>query len=509
APPPDDPPPRGHRGTGDGGGKKMRILAWVSIATTTVMVAGALTGYTIYRDAFGNINKKSFNGDIITPRPPATGALNVLLVGSDTRAGKGNARYGQQLSRTENAGGKRTDTIILMHLSPNRDKAQLISFPRDSMVQIPQCKNETTKQHMPPRRDMINSAYNAGGIACTISTLETLTGIRINHFVEVDFSGFKNIVDALGGIPVCLRSGVDDRKSKLKLPPGRSILNGEQALGFVRLRAYGDGSDIQRIRRQQLFLSKVVQKATSGELLTNPGMLTGFIKAAAQSVTMDPELADNTAKLLEIAQSAKEMTAGGVKFITVPWMPDPADKNRVVWRPESVELFNAIKSDVEVATPQPSASASTKPKVTVKPEQVQVQVLNGTTTKGKAREVADLLSKQGFKVTEVGNWQAPDGAPQPTTEIRYAKKAPAGGDYAGVLAGMLVPKPAPTAGKVKPTSADPYTSPVPLPSASPPAKDAPVVQLVIGTDFKSVKVERLPDSVNNNTITANQKNVCV
>ncbi|MEV0233247.1 LCP family protein [Nonomuraea sp. NPDC050786] len=510
-PPPDDRSARGHRGGGDGGGQnKMRILAWVSIGLTTVMVAGALTGYTVYRDAFGNIKKKSVNSDIINPRPPDTGALNVLLVGSDTRAGKGNAKYGQQLARTADAGGKRTDTIILMHLSPNRDKARLISFPRDSMVQIPKCKNETTKQEMAPRRDMINSAYNSGGIACTISTIETLTGIRVNHFVEVDFSGFKNIVDALGGIEICLKSGVNDKNSKLVLPPGKSLLNGEKALGYVRLRHYGDGSDIQRIKRQQIFLSKVVAKATSSELLTDVGKLRAFIKAAAGSVTMDPELANDTEQLINIAMSAKQLTAGGVKFTTIPWGPDPEDKNRVVWRqPDANELFTSIKTDTEVATPAPSASASTgtKPKVTIKPEQVKVQVLNGTKTLGKAREVADQLAKEGFNVVGVGNYEAAGGQSLAKSEIHYAKTIETAPDYASTLAGAVVPKPAPAAGKVTATNPQPYTAPTPVTSAAP--KGTPVMQLVVGEDFESVKVTKLPDSVNNSTITASeQKNTC-
>ncbi|MER6943313.1 LCP family protein [Nonomuraea sp. NPDC000554] len=512
-PPPEDLPPRSHRSGGGSGAGKMRILAWISIAATTLMVGGALTGYTVYRDALGSINKKDFEQDIIGTRPPDTGALNVLLVGSDTRAGKGNARYGQKLAREADAGGKRTDTIILLHISPNRDQARLISFPRDSMVDIPACKNETTKQTIQARRDMINSAYNSGGIACTISTLEKLTGIRIDHFAEVDFSGFKNIVDALGGIQICLKSGVNDKNSKLVLPPGKSLLDGEKALGFVRLRHYGDGSDIQRIRRQQLFLSKVVAKAMSSELLTDVPKLTGFIKAAAQSVTMDPDLANDPSQLIELAQSVQKLTTGGVKFTTIPWTPDPEDKNRVVWKqPDANELFNAIKADVELpsASPSASASASTKPKVAIKPEQVQVQVLNGTTTMGKAREVADMLAKEGFKVTGLGNYQATEGKSQATTEVRYAKNAAEGADYAGVLSAALTPKPAPTSGKVRPTTTDVYTPSVPAPTASASAKGAPVIQLVVGSDFKAVKPTKLPDSVNQSTVTASeQKNVCV
>ncbi|WP_049566146.1 LCP family protein [Nonomuraea sp. SBT364] len=513
-PPPPDEPPRGHRGRGRGnGGNKMRVLAWVSIAATTVMVAGSLTGYTVYRDAFGSINQKAVKDDILTERPRDTGALNVLLVGSDTRAGEGNAKYGQELARTADAGGKRTDTIIVMHISPNRDSARLISFPRDSMVTIPKCKNETTKQEMPPQRAMINSAYNSGGIACTISTLETLTGIRINHFVEVDFSGFKNIVDALGGIEICLKSGVDDKDSKLKLPPGRSVLLGEQALGYVRLRKYGDNSDIQRIKRQQIFLSKVVAKATSGDLLTDPGKLTSFVTAAAQSVTMDPELANNPQKLIDIAMSARELTAKDVKFTTIPWVPDPEDENRVVWKqPDATELFQAIINDTEIkeTEPTPKASASSKPKLALKPEQVQVQVLNGTTTPGKAREVADQLTKQGFKVTALGNYQSPGGQSLAKTEVHYPKTATTGADYAGKLAEELSPEPQPEAGKVKATTTEPYNAAQTTGAATTTAKQAPVVQLIVGADFKSVKVTKLSESVENSTIKASeQKNVCV
>ncbi|MFG1942011.1 LCP family protein [Nonomuraea sp. NPDC048826] len=511
APPPPKEPPRGGRGEAGGGNGKMRVLAWVSIAATSLMVAGSLTGYVAYRDAFGAINKKDVKDDIINPRPRDTGALNVLLVGSDTRAGDGNARYGQETARLADAGGKRTDTIILLHISPNRDQARLISFPRDSMVEIPKCKNEKTEQEMPPHRAMINSAYNDGGIACTMSTLETLTGIRVNHFVEVDFSGFKNIVDSLGGIEICLKSGVNDRNSKLVLPAGKSLLNGEKALGYVRLRNYGDGSDIQRIKRQQIFLSKVIAKATSNDLLTDPVKLRGFIKSAAQSVTMDPDLANDPQKLLDIATSAKDLTAKGVKLTTVPWVPDAENENRVVWQqPAAGELFTSIINDTDLPDPEPTATTST-PKVTVKPQQVRVQVLNATGEPGKAREVADQLAKEGFQVAGLGNYSGADGKPVATTEVRYPKTAQTGTDHAGVLAKKLNPAPDPEAGKVKPSNTEPYTptvAPTSTPSAT--AKKGPVLQLVIGTDFKGVKITQLSEAVEKNTITASQqRNVCV
>lgn len=507
-------PSHGRRAAKGGDGqKRSRVLAWVSIVVTGVFVIVSLTGYTLFRSALGNVRTEDPNKDIVNARPAnLTGALNVLIVGSDTRDGKGNARYGQQAARM--GAGKRTDTIILMHISPTRDKATLISFPRDSMVDIPQCKNEANKnQIMPPRRDMINAAYSAGGIACTMTTIETLTDIRVDHFVEVDFSGFKNIVDALGGIQICLKNPVNDKASKLQLPRGRQTLDGEKALGYVRLRHYGDGSDIQRIKRQQIFLSQVVKKATSGDLLGNPIKLVDFVNSAAASVTMDKDLAGNSSKLLEIAQSAKSLTASGVKFITVPWIPDPEKPEaRVVWNPTlAPKLFQAIKSDVDIPTPSPSASASTKPKVALKPHQVKVQVLNGTTTQGKAKQVADALSEQGFQVVGVGN-APPPAAGAAKTKLLYAKKATDALDYTDVVNGKLLTKVTPGAGKLKPSSTEVYTWTGA--SATPPPAEGgdgqpPVLQLIVGDDFKGVKAStEIPEAIKDSAVTADTKNIC-
>ncbi|MFD0655603.1 LCP family protein, partial [Thermocatellispora tengchongensis] len=437
----------------------------------------------------------------------STGALNVLLVGSDTREGD-NLKYGQKMLNA----GKRTDTIILMHISPNRDNATLISFPRDSVVQIPACQAENGTQ-LAPRTEMINAAYNEGGIACTIKTLETLTKIRIDHFVEVDFTGFKNIVDALGGIRVCLRTAVNDKKAKLTLPAGWQVLKGEAALGYVRLRNYGDGSDIQRIKRQQVFLSQVVKKATSSDLLTNPARLLSFINAAASSVTMDSELANNTETLVQIAQSARALTASGVKFITVPWGPHPDDKNRVIWKqPDADDLFNRIRSDVEIqptATPSPSGTTSAKP--AIKPGDVRIQVLNGTSVPGRAKTVAEALVAQGFNVTHVGN--APlAGADQPQTKLLYARNAANGADYAAPVAAKLLNKVTPAAGKIKPSTVEPYV-PEPADGAATPTPAAsagtagtaqtPVIQLVIGADWEGVKAPvKIPDSLKDNVVDA-------
>ncbi|MCG5218356.1 LCP family protein [Streptosporangium sp. KLBMP 9127] len=503
--PPYDDPPRGRRRKGGGdGGKRMKLLAWGSIALTGILVAVTLTGYGLYRVALSGINTEDLSKKLSKNRPVNdTGALNILIVGSDTREGD-NLRYGQKMANA----GKRTDTMILMHISPNRDNATLVSFPRDSVVQIPQCTGDNGALY-PPKIEMINAAYNQGGIACTINTLEALTKIRIDHHVEVDFTGFKNIVDALGGIRVCLKQPVADKKAKLELAAGWHNLKGEAALGYVRLRNYGDGSDTQRIKRQQVFLSQVVKKATSSDLISNPGKLLDLIQAAGASVTMDTELASSTDTLLRIAQSARALTASGVKFTTVPGGPHPDDKNRVQWRqPDANNLFDSIRRDIEIkptAAPKPSTSTSTAPKPTIKAGDVKIQVLNGTNVPGRAKEVADALTEQGFKVTQVGNGFLPGGVEQPKTKLLYAKNAADGADYAAPIVGKLINKVSAQAGKIKPVSSEPYiaTSATPAPRGAATATKGPVIQLVIGADWEGVKAPvKIPDSVKDSVVDA-------
>ncbi|WP_329090458.1 MULTISPECIES: LCP family protein [unclassified Streptosporangium] len=502
--PPGDLPTQPGEATPRGKNRKQRKLtvgAWAGIAATGLLVLGTLGGYGVYRNTFSNISGLKIDDKLGNDRPAAIkGALNVLIVGSDTREGD-NLKYGQKMANA----GKRTDTIILMHIAPDRDKATFVSFPRDSVVNMPACESETGVS-VAPRTEMINAAYNEGGITCTITTIEALTDIRINHFVEVDFTGFKSIVDALDGVSVCLTKPVDDKKAKLKLEAGRHVLKGEQALGYVRLRNYGDGSDIGRIERQQRFLSQVVKKATSSELLTDPAKMLNFINTTAKSVRMDDELAKDTGTLFQIGQSAQKLTAGGVKLITVPWIPDPNDKNRVVWnQPYANQLFAAIKNDTEVTLPP-----DPKAKPAVKREQVRLQVFNGTDTPNRAKDVAAELAEQGFVITHVGNARPATGN-VPTTTIRYAKKdtvdgVPYGDAVAARLSGA---KRTPVAGKVKPVTVEKYVpavAPTPTPGVKAPA--GPVIQLVIGADWPGVRALSVISNALTDKVVDSKTNPC-
>ncbi|MFC4113521.1 LCP family protein [Nonomuraea zeae] len=464
-------------------------MGWVSVGLTVVLVLASLGAYAYYRRIEGGIDRETIN--VGASRPPETGALNVLLVGSDSREGD-NKKYGAKSQGL----GERTDTIMLLHISPNRDKATMISFPRDSMVVIPTCEGRNGTVLVGGLRQ-INSAFNDGGINCTIKTLESLTNIKINHFVKVDFTGFKGIIDAIGGIEICLPKPVNDPKAKLVLGAGKHVVKGEQALGYVRTRyALGDGSDLSRIQRQQIFLTKVMQKVTDGGLLTDPGKLNDFLLAATQAVTLDDKLSLD--RMLEIARSVSGMTTKELKGITVPTQPYPADKNRVQFsEPAAKQFFESVRNDIEVtATPAPGRSAAPK----IENSQVRVQVLNGTTEGGKAALVASELAAQGFVVTQVGT--APAAA---ATSIRYAKKDAAQGPAYGdaVAARLSKDKRTPVVGKVKPVNSQPYESKVTT------VPDGPIVQLVIGADWPGVRVvSAIPDSLKDKVVDSTT-NPCV
>ncbi|MEO6885053.1 MAG: LCP family protein [Jatrophihabitantaceae bacterium] len=230
------------------------------------------------------------------------------MLGSDSRAGA-DASFG-------NVAGARSDTAMIVHLSPDHQKATIISIPRDSWVDIPACKasdGSTIAEHT----DMFNSAFSIGGPTCAIATVQKLTGIAITHFVEIDFSGFEAMVQAIGTVSVCSPEAVDDPGSGLILHVGNNSLNGVQALAYVRAReTLGDGSDLGRIKRQQMFLGAVLRQAMTGSVLGNPAKLTSFLDAATKAITIDT--GTTFADLRELASSLQGLDPSRVSFYTAP-----------------------------------------------------------------------------------------------------------------------------------------------------------------------------------------------
>jgi LCP family protein required for cell wall assembly len=401
--------------------RSWRVLGWVSIGLSVVMVATSLTAYAGYRKLNGNITHENVDA-AVGPRPKKLNkALNILVLGSDTRQGA-NAKYGRAMKNEP----PRADTTILLHLSPGGTGALGISFPRDLMVPRPSCKRKDGSRTPAVGAAMINEAFTWAGATCTIATIEAMTNIKIDHFAQVDFAGFKGIVNAIGGVKVCVPKDVSDKEAHLYLKKGTHVANGETALGYVRSRhGLGNGSDLSRIKRQQQFLGSVANKALSGGVLANPIKLTSLLNAGTKSLTTDDALSIGVMR--QIAASMQGMTAGKLKFVTVPYGAYAPDPNRVALaQPTADNFFAAIRADREVKE-EPKKSTTSAPKVPA--SQVRVRVYNGTAIQGRAQRIADQLKAQGFQVVKVGTSPAVK-----TTQVLYG----AGADQQALtLTGML------------------------------------------------------------------------
>ena len=349
-------------GAGPRPGRRFRWLRILAICTAVMVLALAGGTWYLYQRLNGNITTDHVTETELkvqaSQRPPETPteAENILLIGSDNR-GDGNEKYG------EDSGTQRSDTTILLHLAADRTSATAVSIPRDLMVRVPECtKPDGTTTR--PRLEQFNWAFEAAGAACTIRTVEDMTHIRIDHHLIVDFTGFKNMVDAVDGVEVCVAEPVHDEKAHLDLPAGRQKLDGEQALGYVRARySLGDGSDTERMQRQQAFLGSLVNKVRSNGVLLNPVKLYPLLDAATKSLTADPGL-DSLPELYDLAQSLQKTPTGAIRFLTAPREPYAADHNRdQLLQPAADELFAALHADepVNVSSDAPSGGPAAPP----------------------------------------------------------------------------------------------------------------------------------------------------
>jgi LCP family protein required for cell wall assembly len=306
-------------------------------------------------------------------RPEKTSkAENYLVVGSDTREGLTKQQMRElRVGSTATAAGGRSDTMLIIHLSKSRDRAYIISLPRDSLVVIPSHVSSSDKKTIiPDRQGKLNSAFSYGGAPLLIETVERATLIKIDHYVEVSFAGFAGIVDALGGIEVCTKVDIDDPKSHLVLSAGVHTLDGIEALKYVRTRDFDGRGDIGRMQRQQQFMSAVLNKATSSGTLLNPFKVKNFINASLASVKLDSGLAPDD--LLTLAKQLKNLSSGNVRTLTVP-LSNPNGRvdgvgSVVIWDEVlGADLWTRVRDDlplVDEVTPTPAASASPSAKPT-------------------------------------------------------------------------------------------------------------------------------------------------
>lgn len=382
-----------------------RFRLIVAITSGVILLVASVAGIFGFaaRNLAGNIEALEV---ISSPKPVAeTGPLNILLMGTDTRTDQGGG-FG---SEVEYGGTGRSDTTILIHLANDRKSAIAVSIPRDSVVNIPACTKEDGTT-VAERTDLFNSAFSSAGPACTVKTIETLTGVTINHAVIVDFIGFSNVVDALGGIKVCLTEAIDEpvqNGAGIQLPAGVQVVDGKNALGLMRARySLADGSDLRRIERQQELISITIDQITDMNLITDLPALYKVLNAATSSLRMDPGLSDLDS-LVTLSTSLSSMGSQNVSFVTVPYEGTP-DGNHVQWTESANELWSAIINDTgwppsEVVAVETTAPSTETENIVVKPSDVSAIVLNGTRRAGFAALTSDFLKTQGVNVAEVGN----------------------------------------------------------------------------------------------------------
>ncbi|HUC60077.1 MAG TPA: LCP family protein [Streptosporangiaceae bacterium] len=432
--------------------RRTLVTGWACIGLTFVLVAGTLFGYVKFRDLLDGIKHIAVTD--LGKRPPKyNDALNLLLIGSDSRSGKNGAIGGRR-----GISGQRSDTVMIVHISPGRKRIYVLSFPRDSVVPIYQCAKDpgdgfaTGQLAQPGQLEQLNSTFAYGGPSCLWKTLEHTTGIRIDDFVELNFTGFISVINALGGVEVCLPTAIHPSPyDHLSLTAGRHFLYGEKALDFWRLREdFGLGSDLQRIQRDQLLMVGLVQRILKTGVLHSPRKTYSIVSAIVRAHALTTDNGLTAQKLLGIGESMAGISRKDVQFIEVPTVEYPANPNWVEFDSEQApKLFSAVAHDVKLPKlhkPKKShkggqktsggkgsksgkggkVQADSKAPKLISASKVNVEVLNGSGVTGIAGSTADALTDRGFHVLGASSAMTAEGSPNFTyvqSVVQYGSAA--------------------------------------------------------------------------------------
>ena len=340
--------------------KAIKIITWLSVG---ILAFSAIAWLGLGRIS-GAISRVNVFDNLKNRPEKASSAVNYLVVGSDTREGLTAAELKLlRVGSVKSAAGARSDTMMLVHISKSRDNAVIISLPRDSLVTIPAHTSQDGKSQVAEMQGKLNSAFAWGGAPLLIQTLEAKMNLRIDHYVEVNFAGFKNVVDALGGIQVCTKKDINDPKSHLVLSAGIHTLDGIESLKYVRTRDFDGMGDLGRMQRQQQFVSAIFRKATSSGTLLNPFKVKNLISATFKTVKTDETL--NQGDIVTLAKQIRNLTPGKMRTMTVPLGNSNgyvAGLGSVVIWDENLapELFDRLRNDkpvVDLVTPTPSATS--------------------------------------------------------------------------------------------------------------------------------------------------------
>ncbi|WP_369259926.1 LCP family protein [Streptomyces sp. R35] len=376
--------------------KKPRWAMRVVTTLSVVVLASAGIGHAVVTSLDANIARVDPFKDMKN-RPRAGHGMNVLLVGTD-----GRDKITEAERRTYRLGGAPchcTDTIMIVHISEDRGRASIVSLPRDSYAETPAHIDETTGERHGPHPVKLNAAYAEGGPNLTVRTVENMTHVKIDHYLEVDFTSFMKTVDALGGVRICTAQPLKDSYTGLDMAAGTHDLNGGEALQYVRSRHADGSSDLGRMQRQQRFLAALVSQATSSGVLMNPMRFRDATRAVLGSVRADKGF--GTDELLDLGRAMRNFSPSSSEFTTVPigqmGFAVKGIGSTLKWDPaKSQKLFQALRDDKPLAVHKAGPRAL---RVDVAPQQIQVQVENGTATAGLGKRVDSALAATGFRTT--------------------------------------------------------------------------------------------------------------
>ncbi len=424
--------PAGRRRTRPKKAKGKKIALWTGGALAFVLVAGAATAYFYIEHLNDNLTSVSDDG-------AGTGgfskdrAINVLIVGTDKRVGKGNEGYGDVGSQGH------ADTTILLHVSKDRSNATALSIPRDMIVDIPDCptkqENGSEKNIQGTQGTRFNESLGVSGRtpSCTMRTVTELTGVKLDHFMVVDFNAVKTLSSAVGGVDVCLEKPIKDKKSHLDLPKGTSTVEGDEALSFVRTRySVGFGGDLDRIKLQQQFMSSLMRKMKSK--FTDPGAMLDLAESATKALTVDSKI-DDVFKLRDLGMELGKTDLKNISFTTVP-VVDNTDKVTVLLNEAKADpLFEAIRGDVSLTATkkkEKDAQAARLKGTKSSAADVRVNIYNGSGKTGAASKTLTYVqNEQGMnKASQLGNHEPR----QTKTTLEYS---PDQADQARKLAEVL------------------------------------------------------------------------
>ncbi|MEU2506287.1 LCP family protein [Streptomyces sp. NPDC007863] len=326
--------------------RKRRRTGRIVLITFLVLLLAAGGGlYWMYSSIDGNIKAVDIDKALGDDRPEKlpTSGQNLLVLGSDSRAGDNGDLAGGAV------GGGRADTTLVVHIPEGRTEAVAVSIPRDTLVTRPECVGRDGATAPSKKRVMFNSVYAQYGPTCVAKTVEAMSGVRLDHFMEIDFAGFKDLVDTIGGVTVDVKQPIDDTQSGLHLEAGPQKLDGTQSLAFVRTRhGVGDGSDLGRISLQQQFLTALLTEVKKQDLLSSPAKSYKIADSATKALTTDSELASLTA-LGDFGRSLNGVDPQNMETIMLPVAYDKIDPNRVVaYEPNASQLWKAIREDAEI-----------------------------------------------------------------------------------------------------------------------------------------------------------------